>query len=40
MKNYFMPSIKVMSVNLNSTVMASDNDTNPTEGGAENTPFL
>ncbi len=39
MKNYFMPAIKVMSVNLNATVMAS-NDTNPTEGGAENTPFL
>ncbi len=40
MKNYFMPSIKVMSVNLNATVMASDKGTNPTEGGAENTPFL
>ena len=35
-----MPAIKVMSVNLNATVMASDKGTNPTEGGAENTPFL
>ena len=39
MKNYFMPAIKVMSVNLNATVMASD-DTNTGEGGADNTPFL
>ena len=39
MKNYFMPAIKVMSVNLNATVTASDS-TNTGEGGAENTPFL
>ena len=40
MKNYFMPSIKVMNVSLGATVMASPSTDGPTEGPAENVPFL
>ncbi len=40
MKNYFMPSIKVMNVSLNATVMASPTTDKPTEEPAKNVPFL
>ena len=39
-KNYFVPSIKVMSVDFSKSFMAGSEIEKVGETGAENTPFL